>query len=202
MFTNLAALSALIKKDDTISVVSEARDASADFDGIKSVIADNFADLEDNLGKSGKLVELMKSTGVDKLDVHEDESGRTIAGRIEEAMKAIVKAKRSIMSALDEMELMVVSVPKKTDEGLNESVLTEGRTYDDSSEFTEDLHSVGGKILDLKKLIRQPRWMQWMEVTDHNFNTTTVAFNKELHDKLVALDGAYNNLEAELLRAE
>ena len=106
------------------------------------------------------------------------------------------------MSALDEIELMVVSVPKKTDESLSEGLLNEGRTYDDSTEFTEDLHNVGSKILDLKKIIRQPRWMQWMELTDHNFNTTTVAFNKELHDKLVALDTAFDNLEAELLRAE
>jgi len=201
-FKHLADLSALMPSAQKPQPVVEARDPSADFDGIKSVVTDNFADLEDNLGKSGKLMQLFKDHGLDKLDTSEDESGRTMSGRIAEAAKLIAKAKKMVMDTMDEMELMVASAAPEKSDKMDESLLAEGKNYDDSSEFTDELHKVGSKILELKSIIRQPRWINWMQVTDHNFGTTCVSLNNDMHGKLVELDKAYDALEEELLRAE
>jgi hypothetical protein len=112
MLSTLSHLSSLLKKEESaIESVTEAktRDASADFDGIKSVVTDNFADLEDCLGKGGKLLSLLKETGVDKLDTEKDAAGKTMMDRLAAAVMMMAKAKKDVMKAMDEMELMVAS---------------------------------------------------------------------------------------------
>lgn len=193
-FTNLIALSSLMKKD-TVAEAAEKRDPVADFDGIKSVITDCLGDLDDKLGKDGALMTLMKNAGLDKLDTTKDEDGKTISRRM---VDCVAKFKKEISGLMDEVEVMVASGAGK--EEVAES-LTEGKEYSDSSEFTDELHKVGGKILELKSIIRSPRWVNWMQVTDHNFGTNCMELNNTVHTELNELDKAYDTLEDELLKA-
>jgi hypothetical protein len=63
-------------------------------------------------------------------------------------------------------------------------VATPLKGYADSSEFTNDLETVRSLVSQIKKIIDQPRWMNWMRVTDENYSTyceaKAIAFNKGL----------------------
>jgi hypothetical protein len=86
---------------------------------------------------------------------------------------------------------------------LNEEVLAEAKAeYDNPSDFAEDLSSVGTALLDLKKIIRSPRWKAWMTATDTNNSSSCAALATDLADSLTALDKAYDALEDELQSTE
>lgn len=80
--------------------------------------------------------------------------------------------------------------------------LTEAKDYSDSGEFTDELFDISSHISKMKQITRQPRWTNWMQVTDDNYSTSCVALNKDFAVKLGELDKAFDSLEDELHNAQ
>jgi hypothetical protein len=76
--------------------------------------------------------------------------------------------------------------------------INEAKDYDDSGDFTDELFVVSDHINKVKQIARQPRWNNWMQVTDDNFSTSCVALNNDFIEKLKELDTAFDALENEL----
>lgn len=86
-------------------------------------------------------------------------------------------------------------VDRKVTEGVK---INEAKDYSDSGEFTDELFSVSDHINKIKQTVRQPKWTNWMQVTDDNFGTSSVALNADVVTKLKELDTAFDALENEL----
>lgn len=76
--------------------------------------------------------------------------------------------------------------------------LLEGKDYADSAEFTEEFYGVVQKVNDIKRIVKAPRFMNWMKVTDHNFDTTCVEGGKAVVAAVDTLHSAINDLESQL----
>jgi hypothetical protein len=267
MFSTLSSLTSLVKKEEPVQVV-EAKSAASDFDGIRSVVEDSLADLQD---KVEALMKLAKETGAIKLDTVKDKDGHTVFKKIEklcadaqQIKKLMVEAEAMIMQvaegqvdqdeALLEADMKYVlchmkgdkcvgfyvaddqpvskSVDKahvytskaaaakaaklrndqsglkddesfvvrpKFDEALETlGTLLEGKDYSDSAEFTEEFYGMISKVNDIKRIVKAPRFMNWMKVTDHNFDTTCVEGGKAVVAAVDALHSAVNDLENQL----
>lgn len=195
-FSRLAEISSLIAQP--AALVQEAKSQSTDFEGIRSVIEDALADLQD---KIEALTDLAKTTGAVKLDTIKDKDGLTVFKKL---LKVSKDYKKDMDKLMAEAEAMIMQVAEgQVDRQVDGDVLTEGNlNYSDSADFTEDLTAVGSRVHDIKKIVRQPRWKAWMHTTDQNFDTSTVALEKDFAEKMLALDKAYDALEDELIRAE
>lgn len=195
MFTHLQSLVSLLAKETT--QVTEEKSSASDFDGIKSIVDDCLADLSDKLGKGGALSDLMKSTGADAMDTHKDDDGLTVQAAL---AKCVADFKKKVEGLMDEVELMVASGSTQVEEGVatSKQPLNEGKDYADSGEFTDELYTVGDHLSKVKQAVKQPRWTNWMQVTDHNFDTSCVALNKDFTTKLLELDKAFQALEDDL----
>lgn len=90
-------------------------------------------------------------------------------------------------------------VRPKFDEALETlGALLEGKDYADSAEFTEEFYGMVQKVNDIKRIVKAPRFMNWMKVTDHNFDTTCVEGGKAVVAAVDTLHSAVNDLESQL----
>ena len=69
--------------------------------------------------------------------------------------------------------------------GLLQSLSEAKEEYKDSTEFTEELHTIDD-------IIRSKRFYKWLEVTDENFGTNTVKAGGELKK---AMDNFWKEME-------
>lgn len=192
MFQTLSTLTSLTQKNEPVQVV-EAKSAASDFDGIRSVIEDSLADLHD---KVAALMDLAKSTGADKLDTVKDKDGHTVFRKIDRLTRDYKAAMEKLMT---EAEAMVMQVAEsQVDEG---EALLEGKNYEDSAEFTEEFYGVVQKVNDIKRVVKAPRFMGWMKVTDHNFDTSCEEMGQAVISAVDALHTAVHTLEAEIDKA-
>lgn len=160
MFSTLSSLTALTQVEAPARSLDEAKSAASDFDGIRSVIEDSLADLQD---KVEALMDLAKSTGAVKLDTVKDKDGHTVFKKIQK----LCSDAQQIKKLMTEAETMVMQVAEgQVDEG---SALLEAKNYNDSSDFTEEFYGIMQKVNDIKSVVKAPRFMGWMKSTDHNF---------------------------------
>ncbi len=188
MFKTLSDLSALTKVE-TQEVVAEAKSQASDFDGIRSIVEDSLDDLAD---KCAALMDLAKSTGAVKLDTVKDKDGMTVFKKIEK----LCKEAQQIKKLMTEAEAMIMQVAEgQVDEG---EPLLEGKSYSDSAEFTEEFYGMHNKLLDIKRIVKSDRWMDWMKVTDHNHLTNCVESAKRVVEATGELYTAFDELEGQL----
>jgi hypothetical protein len=188
-FTHLSQLAAL-----RTTPVTEAKSQSSDFDGIRSVVDDCLEDLTD---KIAALVDLAKATGAAKLDTVKDKDGMTVFKKLDKLTKDYTSAMKKLMT---EAEALVMQVAEGEDaDGL---LLTEGaKDYADSAEFTDEFHDLMGKVNDIKRIVKAPRWMDYMVTTDHNFDTSCESAGATVAQAVTALDKAVAALEDEIDKA-
>ncbi len=187
-FQTLASLTA-ISKPAQEQVVAEAKSQASDFDGIRSVVEDSLADLQD---KVEALMDLAKSTGAIKLDTVKDKDGLTVFKKIQK----LCSDAQQIKKLMTEAEAMVMQVAEgQVDEG---DVLLEAKDYSDSAEFTEEFYTMISKVNDIKRVVKAPRFMNWMKVTDHNFDTNCEQLGRAVVEATDALHQAVNDLEDNL----
>ena len=187
-FQTLASLTA-ISKPAQEEVVVEAKSQASDFDGIRSVVEDSLADLQD---KVEALMDLAKSTGAIKLDTVKDKDGLTVFKKIQK----LCSDAQQIKKLMTEAEAMVMQVAEgQVDEG---DVLLEAKDYSDSAEFTEEFYTMISKVNDIKRVVKAPRFMNWMKVTDHNFDTNCEQLGRAVVEATDALHQAVNDLEDNL----
>lgn len=163
--------------------VDEAKKPKDSFHAIQDFINDSISDLEDALGspdKEGTLYGLEPRPSVYKLAA------------------ALAAFKKVVEKTLTEVEVDFMSDEAEDAKKLKEGLITEGKDYEDSGDFTNELHDIGTAILKLKQITRQPRWKNWMRVTDENFSTSTVALEKDFSESLTQLDKSFDALEDEL----
>lgn len=156
---------------------------TADFHSILDFVNDSLADLNDSLGADGTLSKLAKGAKMAAIS------------------KAFAAFKKDIEGKLTDIEVDLMAAEadgvKEGKQATGKS-LTEAKDYDDSGDFTDDLFSVSDHINKVKQSIRQPRWSNWMQVTDDNFGTSCVALNADVVAKVKELDTAFDALENEL----
>ncbi len=156
---------------------------TTDFHSILDFVNDSLADLNDSIGAGGTLSKLAKS---DKMAA---------------ISKAFAAFKKDIEVKLTDIEVdLMAAEADAVKEGtqVTNKALTEAKNYEDSGDFTDDLFDVGDHINKVKQSIRQPRWSNWMQVTDDNYGTSCAALNKDLVEKVMELDTAFTALEHEL----
>lgn len=177
-FSTLISLTNLIKttsqreepshQDD---LVNEARNRAADFNGIQSIVSDSLSDLSE---KVELLMDLAKDTGAARLDTVKDKDGLTVFKKIDRITRDYTSAMQKLMA---EAEVMIMQVVESRDDLIDSMIeanhqrLTEGKNYDDSAEFTDEFYGIVQKVNDIKRVVKAPRFMNWMKATDHNFGT-------------------------------
>lgn len=189
-FQTLASLTAISQQAaEPTSALVEAKSASSDFDGIRSIVEDSLADLQD---KIDALMELAKETGAVKLDTVKDKDGLTVFKKI----KKLADDAQQISKLMTEAEAMIMQVAEGQVEQAD--ALLEGKDYGDSAEFTEEFYSVVAKVNDIKRVVKAPRFMGWMKITDHNFDTNCEQLGRAVIEATDALHKAVNELEDNL----
>ncbi len=187
-FQTLASLTA-ISKPAQEQVVAEGKSNASDFDGIRSIVEDSLADLQE---KVEALMDLAKSTGAIKLDTVKDKDGHTVFKKIQK----LAAEAQQIKKLMTEAEAMIMQVAEgQVEEG---EALLEGKDYSDSAEFTDEFYGMISKVNDIKRIVKAPRFMSWMKVTDHNFDTNCEQLGRAVIDATDALHTAVNELEDNL----
>ena len=100
----LRELAALLQPP--VQKVQEAKSMMGDWNGIKGIVTDALADLEDKLAEGGQLESVMDKYGITDLDTVRDKDGRLIMDRIS---FRTAQYKAEIERLLDEVELMFIS---------------------------------------------------------------------------------------------
>ena len=79
---------------------------------------------------------------------------------------------------------------------------TEGQHYDDSSTFTDEFYGVCADVQKMKKILKSPKWMNWMKSTDQNFDVEVVPLARDAISALNALDRALAEISHEFDKAD
>ncbi len=183
------------------SVITEAsKKQEADFDGIRNVVEDALADLNDKIGKGGNLATLFKESGASKLDTVKDSDGKNVLNQI---LAKVTAFKKDISSLMTEAELLVNQA--QMNEGVemdDEEVLLEAKEYDDSSDFTDEFYGLVQQVAKIKQAMKNPRWMGWMKLTDDNFGTDCQTPARSAITAVNSLDAQLGDIDDELDKAQ
>jgi hypothetical protein len=178
--------------------LTEAKSATSDFDGIRGIVDDALGDLSDKLGKGGSLSTLMKSSGAAKLDTVKDADGKNIEKQI---VALTTEYKKAITKLLMEAELLVSQVHEAQGSGSGSVLLEAKGDYSDSGEFTDEFFGLFDHLNKMKAVIKAPRWLEYMKMTDTNFGTSTVESALSTISALNSLDAALHDIDAEFDKA-
>ena len=104
----LRELAALLKPP----IVEATKTHNQNFEGIKSIVDDCLADLEDKLGAGGAIETLLDKTGLSDLDNKKDADGKRMLERL--ALRTGQYAKE-VQKIMVEIELMLASDPLRAE---------------------------------------------------------------------------------------
>ena len=194
--TRLKELISTLPQEETYLDESENIDQ---IDVIRKLVDESIEALEAEIGEGGTLDQLMKKTGAAKLDVAKDKDGQTIRSRLFVRMKQF---KKEVQQLIDEADLMISSGEGKSVEEVKESLL-EGKTeYENSADFTEDFfEKIVPKTNEVYAMVKAPKFMKWMEVTDERFGTDCATKAQNVIRATSALRVQLTDLEDELDQA-
>lgn len=81
--------------------------------------------------------------------------------------------------------------------------LKEAKDYSDSGDFTDEFYGdLHGAVRKVEHIVKAPRWMNYMKMTDVNFGTNTVPAAKALIEALGDLKLALRQIDAEFDKAD
>jgi hypothetical protein len=166
------------------TVIAEAK--TKPIDGIVSIVEDALGDLNDKLGKGGALATLMKETGASKLDIVINKTGKNVLRQINDLT---AEYKFAIERLMVEAELLVGQV--------DESIILEGKEFEDSAEFTDEFYGIMQDITKMKGKMKAPRWMAWMRTTDENFGTSCESPARAAITAIGNLEAQIQDIDAE-----
>lgn len=179
----LTQLQSLLAINEAKAPAPASKKNTSDFDGIKAIVEDALGDLSDKLGKGGSLSTLMKSSGADKVD-------KTVLKNIVEKTAEYKKAIERLLMDAD----FIISQ-------LDEELITEGKEFEDSAEFTDEFYGIHQDVMKLKGKMKAPRWMSWMKSTDANFSTECVEPAKNAIRTVDELSRLLDEIDAEFDKA-
>ena len=184
--------------DETV-ITEASKKQEADFDGIRNVVEDALADLNDKIGKGGNLATLFKESGASKLDTYKDADGKNVLAQI---LLKVAAFKKDISSLMTEAELLVNQA--QMSEGIemdDDEVLLEAKEYSDSSDFTDEFYGIVQQVAKMKQAMKNQRWMNWMKITDDNFGTDTQTPARSAITAINSLDAQLSDIDDELDKA-
>lgn len=76
----------------------------------------------------------------------------------------------------------------------------EARSYSDSGEFTEEFYELFAQVTKMKKIMKHPKWLDWMQMTDRNFDSNTEDPAKQAIHAIVDLENALTDIDREFDR--
>jgi hypothetical protein len=76
----------------------------------------------------------------------------------------------------------------------------EARSYSDSGEFTEEFYELFNQVTKMKKIMKHPKWLDWMESTDRNADTNTEGHARDAIRAIVDLEAALTDIDHEFDR--
>jgi hypothetical protein len=96
------------------------------------------------------------------------------------------------------LKSMLAEAPKN--KALNEAVkgpgfFQEARSYSDSGEFTEEFYELFTQVTKMKKVMKHPKWLDWMEMTDRNFGSNVEESAKDAIRAVSALEDALTDID-------
>lgn len=70
--------------------------------------------------------------------------------------------------------------------------------YEDSAEFTAELSELQSLGESIEKILKQPRFAQWIKLTNQNFDTACDAQYQQVQTEIERFNDALDNLSNEL----
>lgn len=194
----LIRLKELTARIDETVITEASKKQEADFTGIRNVVEDALADLNDKIGKGGNLAKLFKESGASKLDTYKDSEGKNVLAQI---LLKVAAFKKDIDSLMTEAEILVNQAQMSEGIEMNDDVLLEAKEYSDSSDFTDEFYGIVGQVAKMKQAMKNQRWMNWMKTTDNNFGTDTQTPARSAITAVNSLDAQLSDIDDELDKA-
>ncbi len=126
--------------------VQEAKTMMGDWQGIKGVVLDALADLEDKVTEGGALETFMDTHGFTELDTVSDKDGKKILERITLRTQ---QYKTEMDRLLNELEIMVTSADSPVNEMANRSAFSSGFMRAQSAQQMVKAFRAGEETFDL-----------------------------------------------------
>lgn len=83
----------------------------------------------------------------------------------------------------------------------NGGFFTEAKGYSDSGEFTDEFYDLFTQSTKMKKVMKNPKWIEYMRLTDFNMGTSTVDLARDAIKAIVALEAALQAIDKEFDKA-
>lgn len=77
---------------------------------------------------------------------------------------------------------------------------SEAQQYSDSGEFTDEFYSLFEQVTKMKKIMKNPKWMEYMQMTDRNFDTACAGPAREAIRAVSDLENALHEIDDEFDR--
>ena len=78
---------------------------------------------------------------------------------------------------------------------------SEAKQYSDSGEFSDEFYDLLQQVQKMKKIMKHPKWLEYMRATDRNFSTSTEGSAKDAMRAVTDLENALIDIDREFDRA-
>ena len=78
---------------------------------------------------------------------------------------------------------------------------SEAKQYSDSGEFTDEFYDLFAQVTKMKKVMKHPKWLDYMKATDRNTSSATEGSAKDAIRAITDLEDALHTIDREFDRA-
>jgi hypothetical protein len=77
---------------------------------------------------------------------------------------------------------------------------SEAKQYNDSGEFTDEFYDIFAQVNKMKKVMKHPKWMEFMKATDRNSDASLTGPAKDAISAVTDLENALIDIDREFDR--
>lgn len=99
------------------------------------------------------------------------------------------------------MQLTHLKQMTELTEATGPGFFSEAQHYEDSGEFTNEFYDIFHQVNKMKKIMKHPKWLEYMKATDRNFSTSTVSAARQALNAVTDLETALIEIDREFDRA-
>lgn len=81
--------------------------------------------------------------------------------------------------------------------GSGPGFFSEAKQYSDSGEFTDEFYQLFEQVTKMKKIMKHPKWIEYMKATDRNYGTNTEGAAREAIGHIASLEDALHTIDRE-----
>jgi len=78
---------------------------------------------------------------------------------------------------------------------------SEAKQYSDSGEFTDEFYDLFAQVTKMKKIMKHPKWIEYMKATDRNMSTMTEGSARDAIKAVTDLEDHLKDIDREFDRA-